>query len=1018
MMRNEKTTVQKREFKTFNWNDAKNKLLCSEITFSFDMDAVGLVGGDFESQPSVHTWCSFNPHRIMRSHAMDELVASHHMTPDMQRRMHAIYRDGSRSHKFDKSNMNWFFGTMLGVGEVDEDEDEAAAAEEEEEEEKDPALDFYIAQNNAAYRTRRDITYDMSWPFFHGHRNMRTDASVWFKLMTVSRFSGVLKIDEQDRKFKKVDRDIQSGVCQIELYDLFRECLSHKADAQGRRTFHFESAFIDPKLMQMEMTEQVQAHQQRYGANAPISQQEEARIIQTAFVNTRKAVIHFTASVKDFDERAYRESLFGHEDLKTSPVNSAMDMRALSGVLSQATQTLLLATLNNNSTAMTTSSFSRQQQQQQQQQSTTANRKPFNPILYNSVPGIATLRQQMNEVTMQYCNAFLSLDERQESRYQARNENVKKLHMPYFIGEQGQTPVINYFSSHIPGTREYPNEEMRAIEMELYDSDDRAERHFELMLRASARRHGMSLDKFVAVIRHHFDVHANTSPAAQGDYVMALKIISDAATFAANSAHYTADFRYRRVPGDGTHSERLVHTKKINLDSFDSTILNGSGNADDCEGQGNVAASILEKFRVARFMRGGRWDSPVLEAVRQVLDRSIIYPVGSTVTSAYVDNNNKPVDMKKENRTLPVIGDEMDVRSHCDGHCFALLITMAVTDHLLRNGNLDKQRLEALRQRWFRQYGREATFHAREYTVPIMVLEGTGSVEPTVLPVDEVWDGEHRAIERVQIRAATAFMKGMKTRLTGCMPKDDALRENRRRRKRGEPEVPLTEEQLKAKSLMEMFNGEGLAYYVEKRPTNERVSQFYREVIHGVPCHLYAGDVTLSQIAFCKRNPQTGEFEYGVDTGELLRSGVSRSKDIALITPFADQAHEWDTQVVPMIEAIQNQMPIMAFGHYTEEDYADRIYSRYLPTENKPGYTQQQFEALIESVSGNPRLAMVRLQSREWKLTDKARLEALNTFLMQMPGVVCHGFFAEKHLPNCDALVDILLVVETRNSYE
>lgn len=1000
-----------------------NEALCSRIDIRFNMDAVGLVGGDFESKPSVHSWCSFNPHRIVKPHTLDSLTPGNGdaLSSEYHDRMEALYRKNSAKHPFNRaSHLTWFFGMMLGDDEADEGGSSPSSGEDEAEE-KDPALDFYIAQNRARYQTSRDISYDMSEPFFHGHRTLRTDASIWLKLMTVSYFSGIPKIDEADRRFTKVRRDIQSGVCQLELYDIFREAAQHAPGEQGARTFHFESAFVDPKLMNIEMAELVQQHQATHGEHTPITEQDETRIINTAYLNTRKAVLHVTVSVHDFNIFAWQSSLFAQTDLKTSRHNASMDMhttlelnaaRLQSRKSSSAVSSLSGPYNNNNNGSMYSGGGG-------SGSATHVIRKSFNPIMYNSRPGIASLRAHLNRATQIYCNAFIELDPQRAPRYQPLNDNVKKLHLPYFIGEQGTTSVVNYFSSHMVATREYPNEEMRLIEHELYEPDVRAERHFVMMVRASLRRHGMSTAKFCSVIADHHNFRRdgksvqNDAHEAHGTYVMALKVLSDVGTFAANSAHYTADFRYRRVSGDAEHDRLgLVHTQKINLDSFDSTLLNGTGNADDCEGQGNVAATILETLRVGRHSLGGQWHSELLEACRTVLDRSVIMPVGSTVTSAYVDNNNKPVDMGKEDATLPIVDSDLDKRSHCDGHCFALLIPMAVTDQLLKNGAYDAKRLAALRERWFRQYGRDAQFEAREYTVPIMVLEGTGSVEPTILPVDEIYDGPNRAIERCQVRTATAFMKQMKKDFLAALPVE-VLQAQAKALKKGLPVVPLTHQQQEARNIMEMFNGEGLAFYQDKRPKNERVSRFYREVIHAVPCALYEHDVTLSQVTFCKRSETTGKLEYGVNMGELLRAGPSHARNLALVTPFSGEAQEWDEHIVPMIESIQNQMPIQAFGNYSDEDYAERIYSRYMPRPGEEEEGQQAFERLAESVSGDKNLAMVRMQSRDWKLTDPERVAKLRAYLDSRPGVVAQGWFSERHLPNCDALVDILLIVRT-----
>ncbi len=278
--------------------------------------------------------------------------------------------------------------------------------------------------------------------------------------------------------------------------------------------------------------------------------------------------------------------------------------------------------------------------------------------------------------------------------------------------------------------------------------------------------------------------------------------------------------------------------------------------------------------------------------------------------------------------------------------------------------------------------------------------------------MDEVYDGPNRAVERVQVRAATAFMKQMKKDFLAALPAE-VLQAQAKALKQGLGPVPLTYQQQEARNIMEMFNGEGLAFYQEKRPKNERVSRFYREVIHAVPCALYEHDVTLSQVTFCRRSETTGKLEYGVNMGELLRAGPTHARNLALVTPFAGEAREWDEHIVPMIESIQNQMPIQAFGNYTEEQYASGIYSRYIPAPGDAVDARERFESLAESVSGNKNLTMVRLQSREWKLTDTERVAKLRAYLASRPGVVAQGWFSESHLFPCDALVDILLVVRT-----
>lgn len=943
--------------------------ICSTVEISFDLDAVGLVGGDYESEPSVHTWCSINPHRLIKSQDLDEVVAVDKKKGTFSSPV--IYTNKEKRHFINGHAYSWLFGDHH-----DDDFLDLANGDSEEPEK----LDFTIAQNTGVYRTKEPIVYDLSDPAFHGHKTMRTDASVWMKLMVVSLVSGVPKIDENDNIFTKVKRDIQAGVCQLQLCDLFKEAaVAIKHSQQGGPedvTFMVDSSFVDPKLLNIEIMAIAERYMQKHDVKIEdIPKEVEQHILERAFLKSRKAIITVKVTLRRFDFNTYRHSRFSLADLKTSPLNAYMGMRALA--IKKAISSSYGLNLGHSDVKSAP---------------IMVGRVAFDPIMFNSMPGMNALRIGMDSVIMIYCEALIDIDDK-GCLYHAMNDNVKKLHLPQFISEQGKMPVVGYFSSHTPHTREYANEELRRLELELYDYDDTTEKQLILMLNASLRRHGMSKELFMKTIETYFSEN-NKSDTASGLFITVMKIIADTATFAANSVYYTSDFRYQKLDENATKlltqvRKREAQYKKINLDSFDSGPSNGTSNADDCEGSANVACLILQCIGHGRYKLNSKWVSPLLNCAKAVMDRVIVFAVGATVTSIYMDNENKPVDMKVENSELPFIGDIMDTNSQCDGHCFAILMFDAIVDLLIANGNLSTFQLKSIRDQW-RQQG--IVFKKRDFTVYPIVLEGTGSVEPTILPVDEVYDHKDRQVERKQARSEITFLKEMKTKLNSDKNNKD---------------------------VAEMFSGEGVEFYMDKQMRNRRVSRFYREMIHGVPCNLYNKSEILSQVAFCKKK-YTGRggsnnlrYEYGVNTGEFLRSGTSMTKEIALIAPFKDHLDLWHKEVVPIMESIQNQMPIAKIFHYTEKEYEEGIYSRFLHNPNalddKDG---SLIQSKLESVAGNPGLAIVRLQTREWKLSDKKKVEKLNRFIMSFESVVCHGFFSEKHIINCDALVDILLVVK------
>lgn len=915
-----------------------------------ELDAVGLVGGDFEDSPTLYSWCSFNPHRITRKSGLLLMKGSQQLKGNT---FGVVYTQEDHRHKFN----NNAYRSLFHYGEKDEEA-------EEEEDEKD--ANFSVPQNTQTYNLGNPIVYDLAMPAFHSSQQLRTDATLWLKLMAISRTSGVPKIDENDRLFKKVDRTVQAGICQLQLYDLFRLAAEKLGKTGGDNgpvtvTVHIDTALVDPKLLNIAALEEAQRYVVKHNIQIEeIPLKVEQRIMESALLRSRKALVSLSITLEQFDVAAYRESKFSLSDLRTSRLNAYLQMRS----------NAIKRQFGNNMSS-------------EERRVRMRGRAPFDPILYNSAPGLKELVDQMGEVITVYCQQLVPLNGK-NAKYKAINKNVERLHLPRFVGEQGITPVVTYFSSHTPETREYANEYEREIERELYDYDDDSEDLMLMMFRASLRRYGLSRDRFMQIVDDYFS-EKNPSSVASGLFITVLKVIADVGTFAANAVYYTADFRYQKLDDNVLQSvqllrSRIAHYKKINLDSFDSNPLNGTGSSDDCEGSANVACQIIECISHGRYKLGSIWRSNFLNSAKRVVDRLVIIPLGATVTSAYFSSDNKPIDMTK--CQLPIIGDKVDVNSRCDGHCYGLFMMDAVADQLLANGDLHPSQLAQLREGW-RADG--IVFTKKDYTVPMIMLEGTGSVEPTVLPVDEVYDYENRRVEGIQTKGEIAFLKTLKEK--------------------------LAEDEKKNKPLVEMFSGEGVEFYTERQAENRRISRFYREIVHGVSSGLYARNVIFSQLVFCRR--VNGQFQYGVNTGELLRSGMTMNKDIALIAPFKDSASMWHEKIRPMMESIQNQMPIMKMFHYTSEEMKEGVYSRFLANKNKLNdRTGEMITTMLESVAGNPKLTIVRLQTREWKLEDKKRVEALDNFFMSFDQVVCHGMFSEKHIASCDALVDILLVVK------
>ena len=221
-------------------------------------------------------------------------------------------------------------------------------------------------------------------------------------------------------------------------------------------------------------------------------------------------------------------------------------------------------------------------------------------------------------------------------------------------------------------------------------------------------------------------------------------------------------------------------------------------------------------------------------------------------------------------------------------------------------------------------------------------------------------------------------------------------------------------------SLDEMYQGEGLQHYVEKQHPQRRTSSFYDKIVHGSSVDAWKRfDISLSQFSFCTKMP-SGEYCYGVNIADFIRGPENN----ALICQFYDNRAEWDTHVLPFIETIQHQLPIMSFGRYTDEKF-ERLHSTYnplsvmsakhkfRPAKGTPSPHGVKFEKMAATVAENSNLAMVRLYSRPWKFQQsQKRTEEFLAFMATSKCLVSHAYFTEHQLPVCDPFVEILCIID------
>lgn len=979
----------------------QNKSLCSRVEFELLLRPDRLAGGDLESQPFLGCWATYGAYRVERVIQLEEI----HLSSDGKVQSHHM----KRRRFLDRKRFS-NYGAEPEPEEVDEVQPEPVDTTEFVVEQQDPTLH---------YQTREAIVFDG----FPAYDELREDCNFWLKLMTHSYQSGIPKIDENEAH--NVRHEIQSGVCMLQIYELLSAAMGHLKEGVNKGTtdvtFVFSTSFSDPKLQMIKIGEICRAQ----GTDPNTLSKEALDQLNTeAFQHTYKALVNVQVTIRGFNVTNYKRSALSRSDLLKVNTNSTLAHLVALSTPTQKEHVQMANRHDGHSSSKRKGRYTEEEEEGRLYREDHRKQR-FNPILYTSAHASERMITHINSLVSIYCASFITLGDTQ-SLYKPLNSNVSNLQLPYYISEQGMQPVAAYWTCHDPCTREYASPELREQDLRTYSFNDDTEKHFEMVAEAAFRRYGMTREAFTHTVTEHFD-SKNKASVCSGLYLTALKAVADIGTCIGNSAYYTSDYRWVHIdeyspleteeghphatttPKPTPHlssSANGVRVRRITLDSFDNTILNGIANSDDCEGQDNLSTTPLRAFTFGRYddyggERGG-WKSPLLTLIKQVVLNSVIFDVGSTVTSAYVDTNNKPINIR--NQDLPFIGDAIDLASHCDGHCFSVMVPLAVTCDLLSAGNVSERVVEKVRLSAGRQQ-----FNARDYTVPVLVLEGTGSIEPTVLPVKELY-GRFP----LQMRDQTVqyhFMKSLKQRLTTTTKKPVTID--------GKQKLLVHHE---ISPLGKMFSGEGIEHYVESQPLERRVSSFYREVVHGVPVSLYMIDPTLSQVGFCKT--RDGVTYYGMNMGELLRSGLSPQKKgsgevLSLNAPFADSGAEWQKKAVPLMESIQNQMPIMAYGRYTAEQYS-RTHS--LVMNLKTGEfgpmtsAAQKREDIIRGCATSTEHTLIRLYSREWRLTKKkGELQQLLQFFRETPGFVTLSLYSVKCLPNCHAIVDMLIVVKTKD---
>jgi len=848
---------------------------------------------------------------------------------------------------------------------------------------------------------RYNSTRRLEFTLPHWQRQ-RYDDAIRFKLFAYTRFAGVPFLDKQESAH--VERERPEGICVIELHDLFahfaRLCAADASLATREHvSFNVDDVFIDSKVLAEKIHSLVGGNGQQqltiplYNKYAPLAQ-----------ATTTKASVQFRVTLSHFNHRAYAQSVF------SQPKSSGNDKTELHAVLPL----------------------------KQTNVSGAAEATWFRPLPYNSERAWAKMSTAIQSVVEVYCDAFVKMSAKHQPRVQASEPALENLHMPMYAAEEGNTVLDEYWSCSEPFFRQYHSAEARQEALETYALNEKTEAYFMLMLRSSLRRHGLSEASFARCIEHHFSPQ-NTSHTMDPLMLLCDEVVADVGTFVATSAYYTADYRLMNTetttPSTTQSARRLVNleahhhpdpeshhhlshrkrmaaaapqcircgramtVKVLMLDSWDNHLLNGASMCDDCEGQAKTAKAVILQYSVGRYALQFRWQSPTLEAVRLYLSHTDVGSLGSLVTSAFMNTDNTKMELQ-QNDELPLIGSVMDRNAQNDGHCFDITFPLSRFVAQAERGNLPRDLVASMKKETFVS----EAFQARERARGTLVLEGTGPTEPRLLDLETSYGAHSRTLFEKR-RAEMACMKKMRALIKADKPRYERM--------------------------ATLFNGRGMAHYVKKQEPQRRISPFYRSPVHMINVALkrrFGNHPALTQVAFCKRDGD--RFKRGVTMGELLRDEAS----VALISPYADTALKWQSEVLPTVETIENQMPVMRFSRYSDAEYEHEIYSIFVSRaeaasqhfefgqlkaaeargDKKRAEARTAFEKSVFAVEADDSTSLLRLYSRVWKL-DKSREDRaqLMAFLDAMkPAIRDYAFYVERHMPNLEPVIEIMCLVD------
>ena len=374
----------------------------------------------------------------------------------------------------------------------------------------------------------------------------RGDESIWLKLLSRSKHSGIPDLDKRERD--GIDRNVQSGIVQLSLSKIIalirikRINMKITTTKTTSVTVEIDSVFIDPKLLTYYIQKGI------IDAKNKALQEGDVDIIKMSPGNNNEFILT--------DEM--REEI----------------LRKATGLSRKANVKFYITATFTKSSIMMIGKRSTPQQRQQQHHG--------KQLIYGNEYTREFSENTFNTLFNNYVDMFIPTD-KGDPLYPALNERINHLQLVIYKSEQGVLPAYAYWSLDY-FTNEYTNEKDRLKDEKIYGFNDKTEVYFETLVKSALRRYGLSEEVFIKEIKRQF---SSRDDKVSSLYLTCIEAASDVGTFAANSGNYTSDMRY------SSGSRSRLFGKPIFVESFDRGLLNGTTNSADCEDQENASATII-----------------------------------------------------------------------------------------------------------------------------------------------------------------------------------------------------------------------------------------------------------------------------------------------------------------------------------------------------------------------------------------------------------------------------------------